>query len=116
MDDGTAAIVVSIVTGFFGLAGVIWSSRRAKNKALPAQDDYSEATIAALAQTPEAPSLDYLAAIKHDVKENRIENREHFREVREELGELRSLVRDGQRESRQNFSDLSEQLRRLNNP
>jgi nitrogen fixation-related uncharacterized protein len=116
MDEGTAAVVVSLIAGFFGFLGIWWTNRHAKykNRSKDPEELYNRATVDALMEGMEDPvaprQRDYLAGIMHHLKAMSQDNEQAFSEVDEHLGELKSMLNDHIKEQREDAREIRRDL------
>lgn len=107
MDANWAAIIVSIVTGGFGLIGIFITHKAAKSKARkmrPSEMDLMTSTEG----TQGIPRLDYLANMRHDIKADLDNLKSHHQDIKSGLYDIRQDLREGFFELRQKIDRLED--------
>ena len=105
MDDSWAAIIVSAVTGGFGLLGILITQNAAKLKARKIVPNAMD-IIGASEGIQNLPRLDYLAAMKQDIQQFTQSERDAHHDIKEMIRELKYEVRDGVKDIRHDITRL----------
>lgn len=96
MDENWAAIVVSTLTGLFGLVSLIVTQFLAKNKSKAISPSPSEMAEAAMGAetTNRRAEADTLAYIRHELREHKVSSRDNFLDLKEDHQESRRVMRE----------------------
>ena len=112
MDEHLAAVIISIVTGLFGFIGIIATALLANKKAKKVTDS-TEVEVDTLVGEARYPRVDYFATIRADLKENGIVAREGITNVRQDVSDLKLILREHVQEDRLLQEALLAELRKI---
>ncbi len=93
MDDSIGAIVVSAITGGFGVIGIWITAKFAKKKAGGSDVSIDTQIMEAMHKKAPASDVDYMAAIKVELRESRLQSRELAQKLTEDLSDMHDTVR-----------------------
>jgi hypothetical protein len=92
MDASLSAVIVSLITGSFGVLGILATQWAAKHKTRNIKPDARD-VMAASEREEQLPRIDYLATIKQDIRQNRSIAREGILDIREDLHEIKADIK-----------------------
>lgn len=105
MNDQIAAVTVAIVTGGFGLLGILATQLLAKKNVKHLNPSEKE-EVAAIMGDGHVANYSHIAALQHMVKENGINAREGVSDIREAISDIKIEVREMRQEIRHEFDRL----------
>lgn len=104
MDEQWAAILVSVITGGFGLLGIIFTQLAAKYRTKRLQPDAND--VMAAGGDTRSPRLDVLMLMKHDLKA-------HDEMMKDNMRDIKEGIRDIARDIRDSTSDIRRDIDRI---